>query len=70
MKVKAKELGYYNDKRRRVGEVFEVAGDQAFSTKWMEKIEEPAVEESVEVAPEPPKKEAKKPSKKKSEEVI
>jgi len=55
MKVKAKELGYYGNQRRREGEVFEIKNEKAFSEKWMEKCEsveeapvEPAPQEAVE----------------------
>lgn len=67
MKVKATELGYYEDKRRRPGDVFEISDEKAFSHKWMEKLDD-----SVEVPSPPPAKEAKKSSKKvkSSEEVI
>lgn len=38
MKVRAKELGFYNGKRRREGEVFDLLpGDKP--GKWMEALE-------------------------------
>lgn len=63
MKVRAIRLGYYNHKRRREGEIFEVLDDKAFSKVWMEKIGE---------APKPkPKASPKEPvSQDSSEEVI
>ncbi len=39
MKVRALRLGYYNHRRRREGEVFELLSDKSYSDKWMEKIE-------------------------------
>jgi len=39
MKVRAIRLGYYNHKRRREGEIFELLDDKSFSNKWMEKLE-------------------------------
>jgi hypothetical protein len=38
MKVRALSLGYYNHKRRKEGEVFDIADKQAFSEIWMEKV--------------------------------
>jgi len=40
MKVRAIRLGYYNHRRRREGEIFELLDDKAFSNKWMESLEE------------------------------
>lgn len=40
MKVKAKHMGYYNHRRRKPDEVFELIDDKAFSEKWMEKVDE------------------------------
>ena len=39
MKVRAIRLGYYNHKRRREGEIFELLDDKSFSNRWMEKLE-------------------------------
>lgn len=39
MKVRAKELGFYNHKRRRAGDVFDVVDERAFSKRWMEKVD-------------------------------
>lgn len=38
MKVRATRLGYYVDRRVKVGEIFEVP-ESHFSDKWMEKVE-------------------------------
>jgi hypothetical protein len=38
MKVKATQLGYYGNRRRREGEVFHVE-DKLFSESWMLKLE-------------------------------
>lgn len=54
MKVRATAVGYYGDRRRRVGEVFELVErtvgsadkrrtatvEDQFSKRWMEKVEE------------------------------
>ncbi len=39
MKVQATQLGFYGDRRRKEGDVFDVP-DHLFSSKWMEKIDE------------------------------
>lgn len=39
IKVRAKELGYYDHARRREGDVFIIANEQAFSAKWMERVD-------------------------------
>lgn len=39
MKVRAIRLGYYNHRRRREGDIFELLDDKAFSEKWMEKLD-------------------------------
>jgi hypothetical protein len=33
--VEATQLGFYNSRRRRPGDVFEIRDNQAFSRKWM-----------------------------------
>ncbi len=38
MKVRAKELGYYNLKRRRKGDVFVLLKADDYSAKWMEHL--------------------------------
>ena len=40
MKVRATRLGYYNHRRRREGEVFKLLSENAFSSKWMEKVDD------------------------------
>lgn len=40
MLVRAKELGFYGEKRRREGAEFEVA-NKDFSEKWMEEVKKP-----------------------------
>lgn len=37
-KVRALAPGFYNNKRRRIGDVFVLAGAQAFSKRWMEVV--------------------------------
>lgn len=49
MKVKAIRQGYYGILRRKVGDVFEISGEKAFSEKWMEKV---SAKEPVSVDPE------------------
>jgi hypothetical protein len=39
MKVKATMLGFYGNKRRYEGDVFELTDDKQFSKKWMAKFE-------------------------------
>lgn len=38
MKVRAKQIGFYKDFRRRVGEEFTLTNPKHFSAKWMEKV--------------------------------
>ena len=65
MKVRATRLGYFNDRRRREGEIFEVIDKKAFSPKWMEIVDGPKP-----AAVPPPKEPAPAPAKTSSEEVI
>ena len=37
-KVRAIQMGYYDNARRRVGDVFVVQGEHEFSTRWMERV--------------------------------
>ena len=39
MKVKAKQMGFYDMKRRHEGEVFMLHDKAAFSEKWMEAVD-------------------------------
>jgi hypothetical protein len=39
IKVRALEMGYYDHARRRVGDVFLIADERAFSAKWMERVD-------------------------------
>lgn len=48
--VKATRLGYYADKRRRVGQSFKISGEAVFSKDWMAKVKAGA---KVEVTEEP-----------------
>lgn len=38
LRVRATKLGYYDDKLQRVGDVFDIAGPDAFSRHWMERV--------------------------------
>lgn len=38
IKVRALQLGFYGDVRRRVGDVFIIKNEQAFSSRWMQKV--------------------------------
>ena len=38
MKVKAKKLGFFGGKYRKVGDTFDCPTDQEFSNSWMEKV--------------------------------
>lgn len=40
MKVKAIQLGYYDMKRRKEGDVFELLDEKDFSKKWMISLED------------------------------
>ena len=39
-KVRALQVGYYDHSRRRPGDVFVIADEQAFSARWMERVPE------------------------------
>jgi len=39
IKVRAIRVGYYDHVRRREGDVFIIANEQAFSEKWMEQVD-------------------------------
>jgi hypothetical protein len=39
IKVRATQLGYYGDMRRRPGDVFSIQRESEFSHKWMEKVD-------------------------------
>lgn len=39
LKVRATAVGYYNEKRRREGDVFTLKTREAFSSKWMEYVD-------------------------------
>jgi hypothetical protein len=56
MKVKAIRPGYYGDKKRRVGDEFELENTKQFSSLWMESLEE-APQTKGRKKPEEPKKE-------------
>lgn len=43
MRVKAKALGFHDNKRRRPGTIFEIKSEKEFSQKWMEKVDDVAV---------------------------
>ena len=47
MKVRAIRLGYYGERRRREGEVFELAEGDALG-KWMESLEDELVRKPLE----------------------
>lgn len=61
MKVKAKQLGYYNHKRVKEGSIIHLESPSHFSKVWMEKLEDKAVVASAKAAP------SKGPAKKKEE---
>jgi len=50
IKVRAIRMGYYDHIRRREGDVFVIANEQAFSDKWMEKVD-PRTRERTTSAP-------------------
>jgi len=39
IKVRAIALGYYDHCRRRIGDVFLIANERAFSSRWMERVD-------------------------------
>lgn len=39
IKVRATQKGYYDNKRRRVGDVFLITKESEFSKKWMERVD-------------------------------
>lgn len=43
MRVKAIQLGYYDNKRVREGQEFEIKSEKEFSHKWMVKLDSAAV---------------------------
>lgn len=40
MKVKATKLGFYDQRRRKEGEIFFLHSPKFFSSKWMEKLDD------------------------------
>jgi hypothetical protein len=38
-RVRATQVGYYDEKRRRVGDVFTLKQDKDFSQTWMEEVD-------------------------------
>lgn len=60
MKVKAKKLGYYGNKRRREDQVFHIKSEKDFSEVWMKKLDSESSS--------PAKKKKKAPSKAKASE--
>lgn len=40
LRVRATRPGYYDEKRRRLGDVFSIQHDGEFSAKWMERVPE------------------------------
>lgn len=39
IKVRATRLGYYDNERKRIGDVFIIGGPKEFSTEWMETVD-------------------------------
>lgn len=39
LRVRAIRLGYYGDKRQRVGDVFDLTNEKHFSATWMERVD-------------------------------
>ena len=50
IKVRATRVGYYDHARRREGDVFTIANEQAFSKNWMEVVD-PRTRERLTTAP-------------------
>lgn len=45
--VKAIKEGYYGDKYREIGDIFEITDEHAFSANWMQKMREDNLEEAL-----------------------
>jgi hypothetical protein len=39
MKVRAIQVGYYDNKLQRIGDVFTISSESLFSKKWMERVD-------------------------------
>lgn len=52
LRVRATKIGYYDDKLQRVGDVFDIAGPDAFSRHWMERVAERTPKRTTTKAPE------------------
>jgi hypothetical protein len=63
MKVRATKLGYYNHRRRRENEIFELTDEKQFSNRWMERLDDKPAKASKPAKEEPKAQEP-------SEEVI
>jgi hypothetical protein len=46
IRVRAIQMGYYGDMRRRVGDVFTITDEALFSKRWMERVD-PATPETM-----------------------
>jgi hypothetical protein len=46
MKVRATQTGFYDNLRRRVGDVFTIQSEQEFSSRWMVRVD-PSTPEKV-----------------------
>ena len=66
MKVKAKRIGFYGNKRRKAGSVFNIKDVKEFSKAWMEEIKDDSKSKKSSKA-KPAEKDAVKDS---SEDVI
>ena len=60
MRVRATKLGYYNHRRRRENEEFEIVKEIDFSKRWMVKVEEETPKVEPEVKRDAPEPEASK----------
>ena len=67
MKVKAKRLGFYGNKRRNVGVLFNLKSSEEFSKSWMEEVKEDKKPAQKSSKAKPAKKETMEDS---SEDVI
>lgn len=60
IRVKAINVGYSDDKYRKVGDVFYIPNMTVFSKKWMELLDAPEEQDEVETPKPTPKKQSTK----------
>lgn len=63
IRVKAKGVGFYGDRLVSVGDIFEIKDEQAFSTRWMERLGDEQEADAKEPAQKPKGKRGKEAAK-------